>query len=312
MLGPDQDLPYKVMHWADPSIDLISCGENGWSEWDRIVLEALAPHIAWHNIHIYTGSDDYMSNVLAPHQADRAPRSCRALIHRVRHRQGIAHPIHVAYDEWNVWFRARASDTALEERYTLADALAVATYLNIFVRNCDTVRMANLAQLVNVIAPIFTSPDGIFVQTIYHPLRLYAEQFDTIALDAYVECDTYHFPPNQETSSWAHRVADLGSFQLLDVAATRDEARQALTLTVVNRDPERPITTTIELSDAAIADVVAIAEVNAGDALATNSFAQPPSVTVNEKRGDASGRVFSYDFPAHSLTVLSFRTEPNA
>ena len=63
----------------------------------------------------------------------------------------------------------------LEEHYSLADALAVATYLNIFIRHCRTVRIANLAQMVNVIAPIFTSPQGLYRQTIYHPLRLYAE-----------------------------------------------------------------------------------------------------------------------------------------
>jgi alpha-L-arabinofuranosidase len=60
----------------------------------------------------------------------------------------------------------------LEERYNLADALAVATFLNVFVRQCAVVRMANLAQLVNVIAPIVTSPQGLFRQTIFHPFRL--------------------------------------------------------------------------------------------------------------------------------------------
>ena len=63
----------------------------------------------------------------------------------------------------------------VEERYNLSDALAVATYLNGFIRQCQVVRMANFAQLVNAIAPIFTNPHGLFLQTIYHPLRLYAE-----------------------------------------------------------------------------------------------------------------------------------------
>ena len=59
---------------------------------------------------------------------------------------------------------------ALEERYTFADALAVGTYLNIFVRNCDWVRMTNLAQMVNVIAPIVTTPDAVALQPIYYPV----------------------------------------------------------------------------------------------------------------------------------------------
>ncbi|MBO0796879.1 MAG: hypothetical protein J2P36_38860, partial [Ktedonobacteraceae bacterium] len=198
----------KVMKWIDPSIELVSCGQTGWTEWDRIVLEGLAPYINYHSIHIYTGSDDYYSNVLAPHQAERALRNCRAMIDLVRYNQNISHSIHVAYDEWNVWFRERTAESQLEERYTLADALAVSTYLNIFIRYCQTVKIANLAQLVNVIAPIFTNQEGLFLQTIYHPLRLYAEHMQDIALDAFVDCETYAPQAEQETSQWPHRVAD--------------------------------------------------------------------------------------------------------
>src|SRR5260370_27020896 len=119
--------------------------------------------------------------------------------------------MYVAYDEWNVWFRARdAPTTGLEEQYTLADALAVATFLNIFIRYCHTVKIANLAQLVNVIAPIVTSKEGLFLQTIYHPLRLYSEHMQETALDVHVDCETYTLPPDEETSSWPHRVTDMG------------------------------------------------------------------------------------------------------
>jgi alpha-N-arabinofuranosidase len=117
----------KVMKWTDPTIQLVSCGKNGWNDWDRAVLEGLARYIDFHSIHIYTGSSDYYSNVLAPHQAERAIEICQALIERVRYTQRIEHPISIAYDEWNVWFRTQ-NDThpGLEEIYTLADALSAA------------------------------------------------------------------------------------------------------------------------------------------------------------------------------------------
>ncbi len=143
----------KIMQWADPGIELIGCGQTGWSDWDRIVLEGLAPYIRYHSIHLYTGSSDYYSNVFSAHQVERALRSSQAMIDLVRYNQHIEHPIHVAYDEWNVWFRMRDAESRLEEVYTLSDALAVASYLNAFIRNCNTVKIANLAQLVNVIAP---------------------------------------------------------------------------------------------------------------------------------------------------------------
>ena len=90
----------------------------------------------------------------------------------------------IAYDEWNVWYRT--ADGTLEERYSFPDALAVATYLNIFVRNCDWVRMANLAQMVNAIAPVVTTTTGAFVQPIYYPVMLHAKAALEEAVDVYV------------------------------------------------------------------------------------------------------------------------------
>ena len=139
------------MKWTDPTIQLVSCGQSGWNEWDAKAI----------------------------------------------------------------------------------DALAFATYLNIFIRGCTMVHMANLAQMVNVIAPIFTSKEGLFLQTIYHPLKLYSDYMQGSALDVYVESERYDRLAEHETSFWEQRVADLGPFQLLDVAATYDESNSQITLAVV-------------------------------------------------------------------------------
>ncbi len=294
----------KVMKWTDPNIELVSCGENGWSEWDRIVIEGLAPYVNYHSVHLYTGSDDYYSNVLAPHQTERALRNCQALIDNARYRQHIDHPIYVAYDEWNVWFRARGHETALEERYTLSDALAVATYLNSFVRHCNTVKVANIAQLVNVIAPIFTNKEGLFLQTIYYPFRLFSEHVQEIVLDAFVDCETHSLPSDKEASPWSHRVADLGPFKLLDVTVTCNASGNELALAVVNRDRERAHATTIQLTDSAtMTDIVAY-EVNGAHPDVVNSFERPHEVAVKEQRLGVRGQRFDYSFPPHSFTVL--------
>jgi alpha-N-arabinofuranosidase len=295
----------KVMKWTDPSIQLVSCGENGWSEWDRAVLEDLAPFVDYHSIHIYTGSNDYYRNVFMPHQAERALHICQALIDSVRYRKAIDHPIFVAYDEWNVWFRER--DNGLEERYTLADALAVATYLNIFIRHCQTVRIANLAQLVNVIAPIVTNREGLFLQTIYHPLQLYSEHTQEVALDVWVDADTHDLIEQKEAGSWPHRVADLGPFKLLDVAATRAANGHELMLAVVNRDATHDIATTVQFADTVLTSDIATYEVNGPDPDAINSFANPRAVAVREAHLAATGNRFVYTFPAHSVTVLRAR-----
>jgi alpha-N-arabinofuranosidase len=297
----------KVMKWTDPSIQLVSCGKNGWSDWDRVVLEKLAAIVDFHSIHIYTGSCDYYSNVFAPHQAERALHICQALIDQVRYNQGIQHPIRVAYDEWNVWFRERSPDArkgGLEEHYSLADALAVGTYLNIFIRQCRSVRIANLAQLVNVIAPIFTNPQGLYRQTIFHSLRLYAEHVRQVALDVFVECETYNLSPEQETSSWPHRVADLGPFKLLDVTATCDPDGREVTLAVVNRARERAIPAQIQFVQGVGASSIEAYEVNGATVDTANSFANPEAVSVQKRSVQSDGHSFSYTFPAHSVTIL--------
>lgn len=179
----------KALKRLDPGIRLVSCGQTGLDDWDRIVIDGLAPHIDFHSIHLYTGSADYWSNVLAPHYAERALSVAGALIDRARYVQRIDHEISVAYDEWNVWYRT--DDERLEERYNLADALAVGTYLNVFVRQSWTLRMANLAQLVNVIAPIVTSADGMFTQSIYHPFQLMATASQPMAVDTVTDSGTH-------------------------------------------------------------------------------------------------------------------------
>ncbi len=291
----------KVMLWTDPSIELVGCGHNGLSEWDRTVLEGLAPLVRYHSIHIYTGSDDHYTNVFQAHQAERALDACRAMIDLVRYNQRIEHPIHVAYDEWNVWFRARSAESALEERYTLSDALAVSTYLNGFIRHCDTVKLANLAQMVNVIAPIFTSPEGLFLQTIYHPLRIFAEHSLSLALDAHVECETREVADQPGAMKM---VSDLGPFKLLDVSATRDEAGRELTIAVVNRDAERDIPAVVSLADRCFEGNAHAWEVNGPDVSAVNSFERPDAVGVTERTVRADGQRLEHTFPAHSLTVL--------
>lgn len=295
----------KLMKLVDPSIHLIACGHDGLSEWDRIVLEALAPLVDYFSIHIYTGSDDYYTNVFLPHQAERCLRHIGALIEGVRFRQHIQHPILIAYDEWNVWNVGRATaNNGYEQPYDLADALAVAAYLNIFQRWPRLVGMANLAQTVNVLGAIITSLQGHYLQTIYHPLRLYAEQCGPLAVDSHVACapDELH-TLNPDQSPQAARVADLGPFPYLDVSATCDPAARTVTVCVVNRHLERTLSTELFLFGGTPRGQGTIFEIRATPD-ARNSFAQPDAIQVQKFPWPVQGDHLRYDFPAHSVTVL--------
>ena len=188
----------------------------------------------------------------------------------------------------------------------------MATYLHGFIRQCRVVRMANLAQLVNAIAPIFTSPRGLFLQTIYHPLRLYAEHMGEVALDVHVDGPRHDLPQDLEERTFGrvHHVADLGPFSLLDAVATSDEACRELTIGVVNRDRDQGHSATIDLGSAVATGELRVSEVNGPDVDATNSFEHPGRVGVREHRRAVAGHRFDYTFPAHSVTVLRVSLAP--
>jgi alpha-N-arabinofuranosidase len=200
--------------------------------------------------------------------------------------------IYIAWDEWNVWYRARGSQqrgrNILEEHYNLEDALVVATFLNSFVNHAHIVKIANMAQLVNVIAPIFTNDKGLFLQTIYYPLRLFAGNSKGKALELFLDSPKY-----------SNRRFDQVPY--LDTSAAYDNG--TLVLNVVNRHQTESIPTNIELEDKQFAGPVEISEVNGPDIKSQNDFGSSIVKTVMTT-GKTDGRKLSYSFPAHSYTML--------
>lgn len=219
--------------------------------------------------------------------------------------RGNRDPIYIAWDEYNVWYRARNGEAsrgkrALEEKYNLEDALVVAEFLNAFIRNADVVKMANMAQLVNVIAPIFTNETGLFRQTIYFPLQLFASHVYGTSLDVFVDCKTYDTEKFTlglgEASTQQHKVP------YLDVSATYKDGE--LILNVVNRNKDEAITADILSQNGDFTGVCKIFEVNGTDIKAENDFGKEIIKTVEKPSVKGSGHSMSYSFPPHSFTML--------
>jgi alpha-N-arabinofuranosidase len=302
-----QEYVREATRWAraiktlDPAAKLVGCGELGWTDWDAAVIDGLAGLVDYHSIHIYTGSDDYWTNVLQPHAAERAIKAAAAMIDRTVYARGLATKPQIAYDEWNVWYRTMTVDLA--ERYTFADALAVGTYLNIFVRNCSRVRMANLAQMVNAIAPIVATPDGAAVQPIYYPFLLHARGALDLAVDTHVTGETVapELPP--DASRWPHRVADLGPFTLIDAAATVSADRRRVAVTIVNRSPDAEPARLLlrDLSFDGAATITTVTAGGAGDARALPDVATARLATGEER---LAGAEFAITVAPQSFTLV--------
>ncbi|MCL6538740.1 MAG: hypothetical protein K6T28_09190 [Acidothermus sp.] len=304
----------KARRWAaaikkvDPDVVLVSCGLNGWSEWDRIVIDALAPLVDLHSIHLYTGASDYWTNVLQPHQAERAIRHCAALIDRAVYLQGLPRRPLIAYDEWNVWYRAM--DGVLEERYDWADGLAVATYLNIFLRSARWIGMANVAQLVNAIGLVATTPERAATQPIYHPFLLHARAALDEAIGVRVDCDPIRMTPDDAAPPWRLRISDLGPFAVLDAAATTTTDRTKLALTIVNRDAEREIPTDIVLRDAAFAGTASVRILTGETDSAQRVIPDVQTVSFAEFEEKAADSRLTLKLPPASFTVVEAALTP--
>ena len=291
----------RAIKMLDPDAVLVGCGETGLTSWDAVVTGGLAGLVDYYSIHLYTGSGDYWTNVLQPHQAERAIRSAAALIDFAAYDQGLARKPLIAYDEWNVWYREMSA--GLAERYTFTDALAVATYLNVFIRNSHRVGMANLAQMVNAIAPIVTTPERAVAQPIYYPVLLHARAALELAADAHVSGQTITPDLPADASRWPHRIADLAPFTLVDAAATVAADRRRVAVTLVNRSQDAEPARLV-LRDFAFDGAAMITTLTAGRAADPRPLPDVQAAHLAAGSEAAHGPVLDLTLPAQSFTVI--------
>jgi len=281
----------KMMRWIDPAIKLVACGGN-YPDWDREVLERLVDTVDYISTHHYGGNNDTAQEMRVATRFENQIRVLEGVITEVMTKSRRRQPIKIAADEWNVWFRTtNTGDQAkkLEEIYNLQDALWVASVLNMFHRHSNTVTLANMAQLVNVIAPMMTNQTSLVLQTTYYPLKLYTEHAGDVALDALVRSDA--FPQFADTP-------------YLDASATTTESRGKFTLAVVNRNPSSDIIADVAVEGFNMTAAADVYELNGPGVDASNTFSTPNAVGVKRKQASGLGPKFSYTFPAHSLTVF--------
>ena len=182
----------KVMKWVDPSIEVVACGSSSsdmptFGTWELEMLEQCYDNVDFVSLHRYYGNQQNdLPNFLAKSmEMDAFIKKVAALCDEVRAKKQSKKLLNLSFDEWNVWYHSLGQDKEiiaqnrwgerlplLEDVYTFEDALLVGGMLITLMRNADRVKIACLAQLVNVIAPIMTSKNGSWAQTIYWPMML--------------------------------------------------------------------------------------------------------------------------------------------
>jgi alpha-L-arabinofuranosidase len=305
----------RQMHYVDPSLQLIACGSSGplmptYLEWDREVLEQCYDYVDGLSLHRYVGNThdetggDSAKFLAMNLSMERQIAETVAVCDMVRGRKRSPKKLWLSFDEWNVWYRARSGDAVnghgqeaphlLEEVYNLEDALLVGGFLNTLIRNADRVKLACLAQLINVIAPITTNANGLFRHPIYYPYSWALQWARGSVLSILVESPTYE-------------VAGMGQVPYLDVAATMDPENGKVSVFVLNRDLSRAHTVELNWQDKAPARVLSAMQLTGDDLKASNGFDAPQRVAPRamDKPSTSAGRV-QFEVPARSYSAIQW------
>ncbi len=289
----------KVMKWVDPDIKLIANGVCNWDAADfvergQLLLEQAGNLIDYISLHWYVdnATHDFETYMTLSELFEARLSAYEGLIRALSYERKIKHPIGIAVDEWNVWHLEQmngAGEAAVV--YNLEDALVIAMHLNAFIRHARTVRLANIAQIVNVLAPVFTRPDGLFLQTIFYPFELFSTLAGPTALDIAWDGETF-------------AAGEHSGVRRLDVSATLSADRRQLVLFVVNRSEAAETETQIKLAEGRFSGEVKAYIVNGPDIKTRNGFDQPPQVFTREHTLAAEGGTLSLAFEPHSFTAL--------
>ncbi|MCL2243489.1 MAG: alpha-N-arabinofuranosidase [Treponema sp.] len=177
----------KVMKWTDPSIELVACGSSHmrmptFGDWEKTVLEHVYDHADYVSLHMYLANhENDIPNFLGRSlEMDNFIKTVAGICDLVKVKKNSRKTVNLSFDEWNVWYHSNNADRKiekwseapplLEDIYTMADALAAGCLLITLLKNADRVKIACLAQLVNVIAPVMTEKSGsAWRQTIFYP-----------------------------------------------------------------------------------------------------------------------------------------------
>ena len=235
----------KLMKLQDPTIDVTVVGDTRDQAWNRRVLADLHPAADHLAVHFYAVPNDstYPALLRSVYQYDAyldtmrrhlAPLPPTGGLSRWYRFAGRAQPLKLAVDEWGIWNMDSPKGRGayrLEYPFHWGHALGTAAFLNMFYRHHDLIGLATWAQTVNVLAPIMTSPDSAWTQTVYRPLVEYRRRMLPRHLPLTVSA-----PPTP------------GAPLALDAVATMSEDGRELTMALINLDPERWADVNVELA----------------------------------------------------------------
>ncbi|WP_339101981.1 alpha-N-arabinofuranosidase [Candidatus Enterococcus clewellii] len=304
----------KVMKLVDETIELVVCGTSistlpTFGSWEQTVLEHTYEHVDYLSLHMYYGNpENDIENYLAKSlDMDRFIKGVIAICDSVKARKKIEKTLNLAFDEWNIWYHTLDTDEqiekwqvarpVLEDIYNFEDALAFGCLLITLLKNSDRVKIACLAQLVNVIAPIMTETGGeSWRQTIFYPFQQVSTFGRGKALVTNVRSDSYD-------------SKDFSNVPYLESIVVENEERNELTIFAVNRSLEEEMTLELDLQGYKLHSVVECSTIAGHELKATNTKGQEQVKPVKNEQVAMTDNGIDVKLPALSWNMLRVKTK---
>jgi alpha-N-arabinofuranosidase len=299
----------KMMKWQDPTIATILCGSSNdrmptYPEWDRTALEIAWEHMDYLSMHYYINNheDDTTSYLASAIRLERFVDTLEGILRYVKAKRRSKHDVYLSWDEWQIWNSiggpmkgnwAEAPHLA-EDTYSLEDALVVAQWLNVFLRKSHVVKIACVAQIVNVISWLQTRGDQLLKQPSFYVFKLVSNLAFGEALDVLVKA------PMVETKQY-------GAVPALDVSASYDNKTQRGAIFLVNRGLTEAVATNLVWQNGKTVQIEKAWRLAGSDPKESNSWDEPNRIVANAISGPTvkDGQA-TWKFPPLSVTAITF------
>lgn len=297
----------KVMKWTDPSIETIMCGSSNmgmstFGEWEATTLDIAYDAVDYVSLHIYFDNrpNDTASFLAKSMVMDDFIKTVVCICDYIKGKKHSKKQINLSFDEWNVWYHSNGdpfdrwsiAPHQLEDIYNFEDALLIALLLMTLLKHADRVKIACIAQLVNVIAPIMTENGGkVWEQTIFYPF---------MHLSNYGRGYTLH----AEIDSPKHDTKEFTDVPDVESLATLSEDGENLTVFAVNRNLDEDVMLDVSLLDFDGFRVIDAIEISGYDVKAENGVTDCPVKPFKKEKPVIDGKTMSVPLKPLSWNVI--------
>ncbi len=298
----------KLMKRTDPDIELVACGSaqfhmRTFGDWEWTVLNHAYDYIDYISLHQYyeNQKNDTAYFLGESVKMDKYIKAVIALCDAVQAKKHSDKVINLSFDEWNIWYHSKVrkyekwqiASPQSEDEYTFEDALLVGCMLMTLQNNCDRVKIACLAQLVNAIAPIMTQPGGdIWLQTTFYPYLYASVHGRGTTMRTIVKCDSYR-------TSYA-------DIPYIETSVIHNAEKREITVFAVNRSLDEDVSIDLTFENFGSCVPVEHLELYSDDLKAFNSAECQNIAPTKVRVSTESGAQHNVTLKKHSWNMLRY------